>query len=70
MPTLYVVATPIGNLSDLSPRVRETLERVDLVAAEDTRMAMKLLNHLGFQGRPSPATATTKKAAPPSSSSA
>ena len=40
MPTLYVVATPIGNLSDLSPRVRETLEKVDLVAAEDTRMAM------------------------------
>ena len=48
MPTLYVVATPIGNLSDLSPRVRETLEKVDLVAAEDTRMAMKLLNHLGL----------------------
>ncbi len=46
MPTLYVVATPIGNLNDLSPRVRDTLEKVDLVAAEDTRMAMKLLNHL------------------------
>lgn len=48
MPTLYVVATPIGNLNDLSARVRETLEKVDLVAAEDTRMAMKLLNHLGL----------------------
>lgn len=48
MPTLYVVATPIGNLNDLSSRVRDTLDKVDLVAAEDTRMAMKLLNHLGL----------------------
>ena len=48
MPTLYVVATPIGNLSDISPRVRETLEKVDLVAAEDTRVAMKLLNAIGL----------------------
>ncbi len=48
MPTLYVVATPIGNLNDLSPRVRETLEHVDLIAAEDTRVAMKLLNCLGL----------------------
>ena len=46
MPTLYVVATPIGNLSDISPRVRETLAAVDLVAVEDTRVAMKLLNAL------------------------
>lgn len=46
MPTLYVVATPIGNLSDISPRVRETLSKVQLVAAEDTRVAMKLLNAL------------------------
>ena len=48
MPILYVVATPIGNLNDLSPRVREALEKADLVAAEDTRVAMKLLNHLGL----------------------
>ena len=49
MPTLYVVATPIGNLTDLSPRVKETLQRVSLVAAEDTRVAMKLLNAIGLQ---------------------
>ena len=48
MPTLYVVATPIGNLNDISPRVRETLEKVQLVAAEDTRVAMKLLNAIGL----------------------
>ncbi len=48
MPILYVVATPIGNLNDLSPRVKEALEKADLIAAEDTRVTMKLLGHLGL----------------------
>lgn len=46
---LYVVGTPIGNLGDLSPRAVETLESVDFIAAEDTRVTLKLLNHFGIK---------------------
>ena len=45
---LYVVGTPIGNLSDLSPRAVETLQSCDFIAAEDTRVTRKLLNHFGI----------------------
>ena len=47
--TLYLVATPIGNLGDLSPRAVETLSAVDFIAAEDTRVSLKLLNHFNIR---------------------
>ena len=46
---LYLVPTPIGNLGDISPRCRETLKKADFIAAEDTRVSLKLLNHLGIR---------------------
>ena len=46
---LYLVPTPIGNLGDISQRCRETLEQADFIAAEDTRVSLKMLNHLGIK---------------------
>ena len=47
--TLYLVPTPIGNLSDISQRMAETMAEVDFIAAEDTRVTVKLLNHLDIK---------------------
>lgn len=49
--TLYIVATPIGNLEDLTPRARQTLAKVNLIAAEDTRHTGRLLSHIGCKAR-------------------
>ena len=46
---LYLVPTPIGNLQDISPRMRQALEDADFIGAEDTRVTLKLLNHLGIK---------------------
>src|SRR3954452_16706255 len=48
-PGLYIVATPIGNLSDMSPRGAETLRHADVIAVEDSRVTAKLLAHLGIR---------------------
>lgn len=47
--TLFVTGTPIGNLSDFSPRAIEALESADFIAAEDTRVTLKLLNHFDIK---------------------
>ena len=49
MGTLYVVGTPIGNLEDMTLRASRILGEADLIAAEDTRVTRKLLNHLGLR---------------------
>ena len=49
--TLFIVATPIGNLEDLTPRARQALAEVDLIAAEDTRHTGRLLSHIGVKTR-------------------
>ena len=46
---LYVIGTPIGNLGDMSPRAIETLRTCDFIAAEDTRVTLKLLNHFDIK---------------------
>ncbi|HEX8839006.1 MAG TPA: SAM-dependent methyltransferase, partial [Sphingomicrobium sp.] len=46
-PGLHIVATPIGNLGDLSPRAAETLRNADRILVEDTRVTSKLLHHIG-----------------------
>ena len=48
--TLYLCATPIGNLEDITPRVLRTLSEADIIAAEDTRHTLQLLNHFNIKG--------------------
>ena len=57
---LYLVPTPIGNLSDISERCREVLAQADFIAAEDTRVTLRLLNHLELKSRSSAIMSTTR----------
>ncbi len=50
-PVIFIVATPIGNLDDMTPRALATLKNVDIIAAEDTRNTRKLLTHFGISGK-------------------
>src|SRR3546814_20091683 len=54
LPGLYIVATPIGNLGDISARAAAVLARADLIAAEDTRVTAPLLSHLGLRLKMTP----------------
>ena len=53
-PGLYIVATPIGNLGDLSPRAADVLSRADVIAVEDSRVTAGLLRHIGVKVRMTP----------------
>ena len=64
--TLYLVATPIGNLDDMPPRVAATFGLADFVAAEDTRVTLRLLNHLASKSRWSATMSTRSTTARPS----
>ncbi len=57
---LYLVPTPIGNLGDMSQRMIDTLAEADFIAAEDTRVSLKLLNHLGLK-KPTEETGLPRK---------